>query len=271
MKEEFNKSILKLDSNQYAAICVEYKDGMGNYQSMKFTTPEGATTTSATKNTLIAIYGSVEAFLEQLFAKGIKELRITDRYKNGSSFKTIGTPYEVIFEAPNQPKEKPIEPVEVTEPANQPQQHIIPNYGMMGSANGLSGADIHKIYDHERLRVENSDLKLKNDYLTKENEKLSKENLTLELLGAKSVEKSKAQAELLEKGTGYMPLIMKIMEGKNATTPGLTGATSELKQAYLNMPDEVLEEIYPVLKGYSIPEFQIELDNLLKKHNLIQQ
>ncbi len=275
MKQEFNKSILKLESNQYAAIFIEYKDNVGIYNPMKFTDEEtNKTITSATKKTLVAKYGSVEGFFENLFAKGIKDLRITDRCKNGSTYKSAGTPYEVTFESPNEPAEKVQEVKEIAEVQTiaQPyQQQAIPNYGMMG-ANGLSGADIHKVFDHERLRVENSELKVENRSLTKENRDLYDKNRELELLGAKSVEKSKAQADLLEKGTGYMPIIMKMLEAKNTTSvPGLSGAPlSDLKQAFVKMPDEVLEEIYPVMQGYTIPEFQTELDNLLKKYNLIQ-
>jgi hypothetical protein len=272
MKQEFNKSILKLDSNQYAAVFIEYKDNLGNYIPIKFTDEEtNKTITSATKKTLVAKYGSVEGFFENLFAKGIKDLRITDRCKNGSTYKSAGTPYEVTFESPNEPAEKPQEVIKVQEVAPiQPQ--LTTNYGMMG-ANGLSGADIHKVFDHERLRVENSELKVENRSLIKENRDLYDKNRELELLGAKSVEKSKAQADLLEKGTGYMPIILKMLEAKNptASVPGLSGAPlSELKQAFVKMPDEVLEEIYPVMQGYTIPEFQTELDSLLKKYKLIQ-
>ena len=265
--KQLDNSILLLQKSPFHAVKVEYADNFGNFNAIE---------NNATEASLITKYGSIKDFFEGLNAKGVKLIRVTDRTKNGSSFKTIGQSYEVKFENGST--------AETTVPAVQiqPTHQAVP---MQNQGNGLNGllaglglAELNKIHDYARLKEELTEYKIDNSVLKKENENLKEINLRNEILGVKKLEQTEASAKLLGVGTQYMPLLQSILAGMKGQPPmgeiGLRNpAMSPLQNQFLqfvqNADDAYLQDLNAVITGMQNDSFDTELTELLKKFNLI--
>jgi hypothetical protein len=262
--KQLDNSILLLETSPYNAVKVEYADTFGNFSPIE---------NNATKEILVTKYGSIKDFFEGLNAKGIKKIRVTDRKANGSTFKTIGASYEVTFTDGNTTMETPV----------QPQANVAPampafNFGLNGGMQGLGMVEIHRIHDYDRLKTELAESKAKNIHLETENSRLKDENLRNELLGTKSVEKSKANSDLVEKLTPLLGMIAaKIMPPAGAVveaglgnpSPSFSAVKNQFLQFIQNADDDFLQDLWAVVGGMQNEDFDNELTELLRKHNLI--
>jgi hypothetical protein len=235
MREDFKNSLERLNTDAFAAICIEYKNALGGYTRLSEAI-DGKREANYTKKLMIEKSGSVNAFFEDLIAKSLTDLRITNRKKNGSAFVSVGKPYECSLSAANEAKTTTPEPT----PTQMQTPTTISNYPMQaqGLNGGLSGAEIFKVYNHDTIQNQNIEYKNKIENLEKEIKKLEIEVLKNELLGTKSVEKSKANNDLLEKLTPLLaPIIQKAMMPAGQSFPADAGlnspAASPAKQQFM--------------------------------------
>lgn len=279
MKQLFENSILLLD-NSRNAICVQYKDSIGNYQTMKFVdSKNNKNTPNATKEIFVANYGSVQNFFNQLVEKGVNELRLQNRTLNGSTYKAVGEPYEFSLK----PKDSTAEPTPTPQPVqNIPApQPVVPTYPAMPGLNGFQGLgmpEIYKIQDHSRITEELRDLKIKNGVLEAQNKELHEKNLRNELLGTKQ---DNARTEVKDILKELVPLAMPFAnkmasQGAQVAAEGLAapGAT-DLQKHFINVilksDEEVIKDLFLVSHGLATSvEFDNELTELINKYNLGQ-
>lgn len=262
MKQELDKIIQKLQTDPMFAISVENIDQSGN----KF-----RIITNATNEMLIAKYGSSANFFESLFKSGVQKIAITPRKQNGTkagkiNYKLAGASFPA-FEMEFEPKQN----TEI-KAYDQHSNYQVPAPQLNG-ANGLTGADLHKVYDYQRIQQENSDLKAENKQLLAKNESLKEENLRAELLGVKSVEKTESNAKLIASASPFIPILQALLMGAkngNPEVPGLGQGISTIKQWFLQQDDELLQDLSLVAKGLEVPQFESQLKELLIANNLIQ-
>ena len=266
--KQLDNSIFLLESSKHNAIKVEFCNPTGNFSTLE---------NNATAETLIEKHGSILQFFENLYSKGIKKLRITNRKSNGSGFKTCDE-YIVNFSAKDGEitSETFVETQPVPEVVPQPYQASIPNFGLAGMPQGLGYADIHKMTDYDRVVSEKQKLEIEVGALKVTNQALRDENLRNDILGTKSVEKSESNAALLDKLTPFgLALLEKFQTAPVAAAAvGLSGAEnfSPLQNAFLNIiktaDASVLSDLMAVAQGFSNEEFDAEIIELLKKYNL---
>jgi hypothetical protein len=265
--KQLDQSIFLLESSKYNAIKVEFCNPTGNFSIIE---------NNATAETLIEKYGSILQFFENLYAKGIKKLRITDRKANGSAFKSCGE-YIVNFTAKD--GEITSEPIAETQPVPEVQPYQAPtqSFGMAGMPQGLGMVEIHRIQDYDRVLAEKQKLEIEVAALKVSNQALRDENLRNEILGTKSVEKTDSNTALIDKFTPVaLALIEKFQRAPVVAAVGLTGAENftPLQNAFLqiiqNSDTGVLSDLMAVAQGINNPEFDTEMTELLKKYNLIQ-
>ena len=266
--KQLDNSIFLLESSKHNAIKVEFCNPTGNFSTLE---------NNATAETLIEKHGSIIQFFENLYSKGIKKLRITDRKSNGSGFKTCDE-YIVNFSAKDGEitSETFVETQPVPEAIPQPYQVQSQSLGL-GIPQGLGMVEIHRIQDYDRVISEKQKLEIEVAALKTSNQALRDENLRNEILGTKSVEKSDSHAALVDK---YTPVALALIE-KLQRTPvaaavvGLTGVEnfSPLQNAFLqiikNSEASILSDLMAVAQGINNSEFDAEMTELLKKYNLI--
>lgn len=267
--KQLDNSIFLLESSKHNAIKVEFCNPTGNFSTLE---------NNATAETLIEKHGSIIQFFENLYSKGIKKLRITDRKANGSAFKTCDE-YIVNFSAKDGEitSETFVETQPVPEVVQQPYQASNQNFGLAGMPQGLGMVEIHRIQDYDRVLTEKQKLEIEVAALKVSNQALRDENLRNEILGTKSVEKSDSHGLLVDK---YTPVVLALIEKFQrapvaAAAVGLTGAEnfSPLQNAFLNIVQtadvSVLIDLMAVAQGISNSDFDGEMTELLKKYNLI--
>lgn len=223
---------------------------------------------NSTNEDLINNYGSAKGFFESLSKSNIKTISIIPLKRNGKQNGNITwkratkvLPLEFSFTSTEVEK-----PILKEEKSNAPVLNNIP-VSMHGV--GLSGSDMHKIYDHQRLQTENSELKAKNELLERENKRLEKEVLTSELIGQKSVEKAQAQAELVKAGQGYLPVVLEVIKNlkpQPTSMQGLTGTLSPVKERFLKADDDLLLELEQIGMRCDNQNFIDELKVLIDKY-----
>jgi hypothetical protein len=211
--------------------------------------------------------------------QGINRLLIRDRRKNGSGFKAVG---EYHADLMDRNASEPIQSAAMSQPQQSPvAQKAVPMPDMFGfGMNGMAGLNMvdmaYKTQDHGRLFQENQELKVKVGVLEAENKKLEREVLTNELVGTKTVEKARANNELVATLTPLLNVVAsKLMPSAEALpAAGLAGANnSPIQQFFINMAqnadDGFLNDLALVVRGMSEnPEFDKELNELMIKHNL---
>ncbi|RZL47080.1 MAG: hypothetical protein EOP00_13050, partial [Pedobacter sp.] len=175
MKNQFTNTIEKLKENALRAISVQ-NAATGIELLCNKTAEEIAQT-----------YGSIEDFFNGLVAKGIKKVIITDKLKNGSTYRKYGDSYEFEF-VPNAPQEQQ-QAAQVQVPTSLPL-----NAGMNAGLN----ATIYRDMDYPRIAAELENSKAEVKRLTEENRKLETKILVNETLEGKSIARAEANAKVLE-------------------------------------------------------------------------
>lgn len=262
MKQELEKTIAKLESDPLFAITVDDNSADNPVRICA----------NLFNKDLVEKYGSAKGFFEALYASGVKKIKVVPKKRNGYdkdkgnfSYRHAGVtnpPFEIEFE-PKQPQNQPI--MNTT-------NNNLPQPAQPALNGGLSGADVYKVYDHQRIEKENYDLKAENKVLIAKNESLKEENLKAEILGVKKVEQTEATAKLMAGASPFIPLLQALLmgaRGQDAQAIPLNQAVSPLKQFFLNQDDDLLADLEPVIRGFSNAEFDAELKNLLIKFNLL--
>lgn len=218
MKTQFANTIEKLETDSSRAVTVVNNDtGTG-------------IVCNATAEELIAKYGTIKNFFNDLFEKKIKALKITDKLKNGSTFRKFGDDY--VFEF-GPAVEKVVE---------QTQQPAAPLNGGMNA--GMNGT-IYRDMDYPRIAAELEASKSEVKRLTDENRKLETKNLINDTLEGKSVARTEANAKMLEQATPLLAaLTEKFLANPAIQAPGLNGANlSEVKQNTIRIVSQLQDDI----------------------------
>ena len=138
---------------------------------------ESKIATNATGEILTKTYGSVEGFFNDLTKNNIRYFRITNKRKNGSTYKTIGIPFPVDARPEQQNK-----PMETPHKVHTPE--VMPNIFGGGLAGGLNMMDVsYKFQDYQRVERECQEWKAKCEKLEADNKVLENTNLRNELSG----------------------------------------------------------------------------------------
>lgn len=267
--EQFNSTIEKLKTNYRHIIKVV---NASNGQTLA----NNVSCDDLTKN-----YGSVEAFFEDLYQKGIRQVMIYDRKKNGTSTIKEGEPYTVTFGD----KSTDVTAQTATQPMQQQPTFSTPTptfqYGNQGTGmnGGMSAPEmIYKQMDHGRLERECMDLRSENKALLKQNAEYEKKILIHETLDGKSIAASTANKALVGE---FMPLLAPLI-GKLMETPavpaavGLMGAEnlSETKKMALQQlqatDDGQVYYLCQLGKNLNNPAIEADFLALLEKYSLIQ-
>jgi hypothetical protein len=216
MKTQFSNTVEKLETDSLRAVTVVNNDtGTG-------------IVCNATAEELIAKYGTIKNFFNDLFEKGIKALRITDKLKNGSTFRKFGDEY--VFE---------FAPIEVSAVAPAPQEPL--NGGMNAGMNGTIFRDMHYPMIANELEVAKAEVKR----LTEQNRTLETKLLVNDTLDGKSTARSESNAKILENA---LPIVLAAFEKLTtkpvATVPGLSGVElSEVKKNGVKMMSQINDDI----------------------------
>lgn len=237
---------------------------------------------NADNEKLNTMFGGAAEFFNRMQANGTSPLIIQVSKSNGSrAWVKYGTPFYIDF---NQVQPAPMAPP-AAPMAAPPVMNGLGAYGMgmPGLGMGLGAPEIHKIYDHPRLQDENRDLKAKNEKLTDQVAELKEKLLKNEFDTAKETAKSEKLNGLAETVISNLPAILVAMNGKasgagEAINQGLGNpaeAMSEHKQQLVSLAVDMDEVYAPYAAAalYGLMEnsaFGAELEQLLKKHQLIQ-
>lgn len=272
--KHLDNTINLLRSSDRAVVKIQYKDQKGNYTTI---------VNNYNKSKIEEKYGSIENLFEELNAKGYRDLRITDRRQAGAntfSFQKVNDPYDVVFETKNEDDDDydddELNAAQSSRFELEPNKQNLPTIkkNNMSDLSNSESLNVFKIHHYETLKGELLETKAEIIQLKKENEKLKEDNLRNELLGIKSVEKTKAHGELLEKANPIIALIGQALMAKSGLTQpvgvetGLAGY-SPIKQQFLNIDDSFLQDLLPVVQGMQNDSFDAELTSLLQKYNLI--
>lgn len=271
MKAEFNQIIERLLRDQYFAVTVEHKDDFDMWQCIE---------RNASAVALEQKYGSVAAFFEKLHASGSNELRLSPKKQNGSdpkknriNYKPSGEPIVIRMKAKTT---EAASPAPVVYPVQPDPVIPVPVPALAAPALGgahLTGDAAYKYFDHSRLMSENQRLQTENDRLKKDNDDLKdtiRENKY-------SAEKTKSNNELIV-GLGNIltPVIQRAMPMADASPglgqpdPSLSPIKAQFVEAIKRTDDNFVHDIALVAKGMNdMPEFDDEINALLKKYNLI--
>ena len=264
--QQLESTIANLNSNTFWAVKIE---------SLPYL---GVIANNMTGAAMKAAHGSVEQYFQHLGESGEQKIRITDRKSNGSSYKTIGTPYDVVISDSGEttqaaPKADPVQP----EPAKPYEPlPVNPNAGLTGP-NGLGFAQIHALMDQPRLERENERLRDENQRLKDKIIEQDKTILKNEVLDGKSEATAKAQTGLLESAMPLLaPLIAKltapaqIAPGLGMPAENFTEAKNWAISLIKATDDDSAIILGKVAQGMDASEdFFNELMELMKKHELI--
>lgn len=264
--KQLSNTISRLKSDPLNAVTVTDKDTLVKV------------VTDATGAVLEERYGSVEGFFEWMHGQGINRLLIRNRRKNGSGFKAISEYHADLMDRNGS---EPIQSAAMPQPKQSPVAHkAVPMPDMFGfGMNGMAGLNMvdmaFKTQDHSRLFQENQELKVKVGVLESENRNLERQVLTNELVGTKTVEKTKANNELAQTFAPLLSLVaQKFLTPQEAiATAGLSGTTTPVQQYFIslaqNADESFLNDLALLIKGMSEkPDFDAELNELMIKHNL---
>jgi hypothetical protein len=265
--KQLTNTIEKLKGDAYAAVTVTDKDTLQKV------------VTNATGKMLEEKYGSVEGFFEWMNSQGINRLVISDRRSNGSGYKNMGEYHADLMqkEGVSQEPQKTASPTHA--PARQaPAPDFFSGMGMAGLG-GLNMVDVaYKTQDHARLTAENIQLKAKVEALEEANRKLEKENFRNEIIGTNTVEKAKANNELVQTLQPILaavankflaPSVPAEAAGSLAGTQNLSPIRQSFQNIVLNADESLLQDLLAILNGMQNLEFDNELQELMKKYNLI--
>jgi len=243
---------------------------------------------NADKEKLNTSFGGVAEFFNRMHANGTSPLIVEVSKSNGNrAWVKAGTPFFIDFSqaTPVQATPPPTAPMAAPPAMNGLGAYGMPMHGMgmPGLGMGLGAPEIHKIYDHPKLEAENIQLKAKNERLTDQVAELKEKLLKNEFDTEKEARKSEKLNGLLESAISNLPGILAAMNGKaggagEAINPGLGNpaeAMSDDKKQLVSLAVDMDEVYTPYAAAalYGLMEnsaFGAELEQLLKKHQLIQ-
>lgn len=223
-------------------------------------------------------HGGIENYLKSLYTKGIKEVYIEPRVKNGSSHKLHGVPFKLLLG--NKPQQTsttealPVAASPVTQHHHEPQMP-----GLMGVGLGQYMEAHSAMRALERLERDYSELKSKYETVLSEKERLkeSESDLkrTIDKLEIKSESKGLLDGIDINQA---LPVLVGLI--KQTPAPGLNAPAqkqlSGYKEALRNsieqdtMPDAIVEKLYKVLEHYvtNNQKFVNEFESLINQTNL---
>ena len=237
---------------------------------------------NATGSYLISKYGSIEQFFNSLGDAGIKKITLFLRRKNGTNYVPAKDGdgnieyYSFDFaendETPNPPKQEAAETI---------QKEEIQNFGLKGSLNAPE--NIYKLMHYSKLEKE---LEAANDRANKYKTRV-KELEEAEML--EKIRKASAQGTTdmlngaMDKAPGIITAITGLLKAKSGTVaaemtglgnPAPTAAPmSALKSqliAYIQQTDDdTAGYLLSLVSAFGNDDFETQLDELLKKFNLI--
>ena len=153
---------------------------------------------NSTNIDLIRDYGSASGFFENLSKSNVKSIRIIPLKRNGTKGGVVNwtksrkiLPLEMGFTGNGPVDEKPL----VEEKKQVHESFQLPGNSFPQLNGGMAGEVYHKFYDHQRLQNENIELKAENKAQQVQIADLKEKVLTNDLVGTKSVEKAKANAD----------------------------------------------------------------------------
>lgn len=218
--------------------------------------------------------GDNNAFIEDLKTE-TKAIKVVRKRKNGSAYKNVGEPYEVIFqeEAPT-PVQTTLafEQKQVIQAPIQPQTTKNMEQGMNDQFLGLGQAHqqmdwTYKIMDYpklekkiDKLEIENVDLKLKLDKAEKELQEIKIEKKYDDKEIEREERKAKSTQEMIGMG---LPVIANLFEKYTANQ----GMAQPQLPRYDAQVQGILDEVaYNLTASTQHKEFFEEHDDLLKRY-----
>jgi hypothetical protein len=226
-----------------------------------------------TGSKFIESYGTIEAFFESLFSKGITQFAIRTYKKHGTSYiDGIEPLYTINLMA---------KPVEM--PIIQPLQ--MPHHQPIGGLNGVTQLGMAEYVDLNFKSREHSDLKIRNEILEARNKDLEAQNklfeqkefqrsVSLEEEQRKDLRNDKKWDKALEIFQNFAPLVMEKISGNSSVAqPEMALSSPEMSEnnfvQFLNTQSKetinFLELVY--LNASQNPEFHAEVKELLNKHS----
>jgi hypothetical protein len=215
---------------------------------------------------IIQEFGTAEDFFEDLFAKGHRNLTLTLKRKNGSTYKIDGQSFDVNFSASNEPQTLP---VQQTQPQPQQKQDVFSN------SFGLGTLDVMNLMvaknDASRLFTENEVLKGENKELKSKYETIREE----QLLSKYNADKESGLWGAIQGVITNAPALISTF--KTGASVGLAAPVetfaSETKQHFATTLQHIDDSVVNVLDSInnglnSNQEFSSELAELLKKYQL---
>lgn len=230
---------------------------------------------NSTNEAISSKYGNATNYFENLFKQGIQSIRIHGRKRNGTVNTAKGlkinwkesnvVPLELNFDSKEPTAEQPV--VTVMEEEPYAMRKSIKDKGLRG----LSGVEIYRVHDYDRIQNALVKAETKIDVLTAKVSELEKVNLTNELLGVKKIQTTESQAKMLEAGKEYAGPVLNFLTGlmnKNNPSPGLGNPQlSPIKQRFMKTDDEFLKELEPIANLMDNQDFLDKLNVLLVEFN----
>lgn len=224
---------------------------------------------------IISEYGTAEDFFETIYEAGHKKLTLFPKRKNGNSFKVDGNSFDVTFGKQDTEKmEKTDKPLKKKKKKNK------------NNSFGLGASEIFDLklsaYEKDRFSRENEILTAKCEKLEAENKALHEEKLQKKF----TVEKNEALNATILGGIKQIPIIM---QGLGYNVPnasvGLQGNAdfenenlSPVKKGFIDVVKATDDDMVTLMQvifnkinqNVETNHFAIELQELLKNHNMIE-
>lgn len=223
-------------------------------------------------------HGSIEKYLHTLAAKGIKEVILEPRHRNGSSSIKAGDPVILKLQgaatAPQPVQQTPATP-QFHHATTAEQQ--LPGLGGVGLGQYMEAhASMRAL---QKLEQDHAELKMKYDALFSEKERIKDENIELKRTNDRLEDKIERKGPLDGLDINQaLPALLELL--KQAPAPGLNAPQqkqlSPVKDALRQsieqdtMPDEIVGKLYQVLHYYTSNNVKAvnELEALFKQMDL---
>lgn len=233
---------------------------------------------NATNERLTADYGSATDFFKTLYKNGATKIRINGRKRNGTTIKrgnsiinwkeSVIEPLEITMSA-NSTTEKSTEVTETFVPLMKTATPPIQSLG--NPVQGLGLSENFKIVHYDILKHDYDKLAAKYEVAVEEIKRLDRKVFEQETIGVKTVEKSKAQAEMLNS-----PVVAQVAQilaagfmGAQSQSQGLASPQSPAKQQLLQVDDAFANDLIIIANAMQNEEFDAKLTELLKEYKFL--
>lgn len=226
-------------------------------------------------------HGNIEKYLHTLHGKGIKEVILEPRKRNGSSSKPCGQPVTLKLDnssvAVNSHTSTPAQPQSAPAAVHYPEPQIP---GLMGVGLGQYMEAHSSMRALTKLEQDHAELKMKYETLLSEKEKLKDDNAELKRTNERLEDKCDRKGPL--DGIDIketLPAILAILRPQ-PQNPGLNAPAqkelSPIKEATRQtvesdgFPDEIIEKCYITLQHYATgnEKFVKNFEALINENNL---